>query len=66
MDVLDAIKGYTVGPSYMSFEENYKGKIKEGYLADFVVLSEDILSIRKDKIKQITVLSTYVDGVKKY
>lgn len=66
MNVLDAIKGYTTGPSYMSFEESYKGKIKEGYLADFVVLSEDILSIKKDKIKEISVLSTYVNGVRKY
>jgi predicted amidohydrolase YtcJ len=66
MDVLDALKCYTIGPSFMSFEENKKGKIKEGFYGDFVVLSEDITKIHKEAIKDIRILGTYVAGVKRY
>ncbi len=66
MDVFNAIKGYTVGPSFMCFEENFKGKIKEGYLADFVILSHDIISMDIEKIKEVSVISTYVNGERKY
>ncbi|KAB3539066.1 amidohydrolase [Alkaliphilus pronyensis] len=62
----EAIKIYTVGSSYASFEENYKGKIKEGHLADFIVLDRDISKISPLDIKNIKVKATYVGGVEKY
>lgn len=62
--VMDALKAYTTIPSYMSFDEEYKGKIKVNYLADFIILSQDITSVPKSKIKDIKVLETYVDGRK--
>ena len=43
--VEDAIKCYTLNSAYASFEENIKGSIEVGKLADLIVLSEDILSI---------------------
>lgn len=60
--VEDALKAFTLGSAYANFEENIKGSIRVGKLADFVVLSEDILSIEHDNIKDIQVLSTYVSG----
>jgi len=66
MSVLDALSCYTSGSSYMSFEEDFKGKIKEGYVADFVILSEDITKVSSEDIKEIRVLETYVDGIKRY
>jgi len=61
---LDALKAYTTGPSYMSFDEDIKGKIKANYLADFVVLSQDITAVPKNKIKETKILETYVNGIK--
>lgn len=58
----EAIELYTVGSSYATFEENIKGRIKEGYLADFIVLDRDIFEIEAKEIKDIKVLSTYVGG----
>ena len=47
LTVLEALKAYTLGSAFMSFEEDIKGSISNGKLADFVVLSEDILHIEK-------------------
>lgn len=60
--VIDALKAYTMGGSYMSFDEEVKGLIKIGHLADFVVLSQDITSISKLEIKNTKVLETYING----
>jgi len=50
----------------MSFEEDIKGSISIGKLADFTILSEDILNTERDKIKNIKVLETYVGGAKRF
>ncbi|MBO1914556.1 amidohydrolase family protein, partial [Microvirga sp. 3-52] len=51
IEVLEAIKAYTLNGAYASFDENVKGSIEVGKLADFVVLSDSILGSAKDKIK---------------
>jgi predicted amidohydrolase YtcJ len=66
LTVLEALKAYTLGSAFMSFEEDIKGSIAVGKLADFVVLSENILNTEKDNIKNISVLETYVGGIKKF
>lgn len=66
LTVIEALKAYTLGPAFMSFEEDIKGSISIGKLADFIVLSEDILHTEKHNIKNITVLETYVGGIKVY
>lgn len=57
-----AIYGFTMGSAYASFEDNIKGSIEEGKLADMVVISEDIYKVSTDKIKDIVVEMTIMDG----
>ena len=66
LTVIEALKAYTLGSAFMSFEEDIKGSISIGKLADFVVLSENILQTEKDNIKNIKVLETYVGGIKMF
>lgn len=64
LTALEALKAFTLGTCYMNFEENFKGSIAPNKLADFVLLSGDILNCSKDNIKKIKVLETYVGGRK--
>lgn len=64
LTVEEALKAFTLGSAYMNFEENIKGSIAPGKLADFAVLSHNILAVEPDSIKSIKVLETYVEGVK--
>lgn len=61
-DLLSAIRSHTYNNAYASFEEDIKGSIEEGKLADMVVLSEDILSCDPEHIKDIKVDMTMLDG----
>ncbi len=58
----EAIRGYTRGSAYLTFDENVKGSLEPGMLADLVVLSEDILTIDPDRILEIEVEATMVGG----
>jgi hypothetical protein len=58
----EAIDGYTYMSARMSGEEDRKGRLMPGMLADLVVLTEDIFSVPADEIKDITVAMTMVDG----
>ncbi|UCH65350.1 MAG: amidohydrolase [Ignavibacterium sp.] len=62
ISVEEAIKCYTLSAAYASFEEDIKGSIEVGKLADFVVLSDDILTIDPVKIKDVEVDMTVFDG----
>lgn len=62
--VEQALKGYTVNGAYASFEENIKGTLEPGKLADFAVLSDDITKMDPIKIREARVLQTYVGGKK--
>ncbi len=62
----EALAISTLNGAYASREENIKGSITEGKLADFVVLSDDPHTIGNEKIKDIKVVRTYVDGKKVY
>lgn len=59
---MDAIKTYTVDAAYCSCEEEVKGSIAPGKLADFVVLSQNPLQADLTTIKNIEVLETVVGG----
>ena len=45
MTRLEALKTYTINGAYAAFEENIKGSLEVGKLADIIVLSQDILNI---------------------
>lgn len=62
VDVSTAIDNYTIEGAYASFEELKKGRLKPGYLADLVVLSDDIFTIPFNQIKDVSVLKTMVNG----
>ncbi|PID82250.1 MAG: amidohydrolase [Clostridiales bacterium] len=62
MSVEDAVDAYTIESAYIEFKEDFKGRIKEGYLADFIVLDKDIFTIDKLDIPSIKVLMTVLDG----
>ena len=56
----------TIWAAYSNFEELEKGSIEERKFADFVILDEDIMEIQKDRIPNVKVLATYVNGEKVY
>jgi hypothetical protein len=58
----EAIRAYTLNTAYAGFEENIKGSLETGKLADFVILSENLLTMNSDGIKDVTVLMTVVGG----
>ncbi len=66
ISVQDALKGFTLNAAFASFEEDKKGSITMNKLADFVIISEDIYNVDSDKIKDIDILQTYMDGRKVY
>jgi len=62
ISVEQAVHAYTVGSAYAEFQEEKKGTIEVGKLADFVILSDDIFSIDRSKIRSVRVESTIVGG----
>lgn len=62
ISVEEAIKAYTIDAAYASFEEDIKGSIEVGKLADFVVLSEDIFDIHANEIGNVTIQKTVFNG----
>ena len=58
----EAVEAYTINPAFASHEENRKGSIEPGKLADLVVLSEDILSGSLEKMLSAKALYTIVGG----
>ena len=66
IDVYEALKAVTINAAYSYFEENEKGSIKEGKIADMIILSDNPLKISKDKIKDIKIYSTWKNGKEVY
>ena len=62
VSVAQALRICTVNGAYASFEENLKGSIMSGKLADFVLLAEDPHETDPDHIKEIEVVRTVVGG----
>ena len=66
IDVEDALRIYTKGSAYSTFDEESRGSISPGKLADFVVLSGDPTQVEKDRIHEIDVEQTFVGGERVY
>jgi predicted amidohydrolase YtcJ len=62
VDVITGLKAMTIWPAYHKFEEDRKGSLKIGKLADFVILSADPTAIDPETIDQIKVLETIKEG----
>ncbi len=63
ISVAEAIKAYTIGSAYAAFQEKDRGSLEIGKLADFVILSRDILAdSERDRIVETKVLETIVGG----
>ena len=62
ISVEEAIRGFTMGGAYAEFGEDVKGSIKEGKLADFVVLDRNILKGSPERIKDARVVMTILGG----
>ena len=62
----EALRSYTINAAYAAKEEDLKGSLTPGKLADVIVLSQDILTVPEDQIPETTVLWTIVGGQVKY
>ena len=58
----ETLKGMTIWAAYSNFEENEKGSIEVGKMADFIILNKDIMTVEAEKIPYIQVEETYVGG----
>ena len=62
LTVEEALKTYSLNSAYASFDEDKRGTIEAGKLADFTILSEDLFKIKPDEIRNVKVEMTIVDG----
>ena len=62
LTVMEALRGYTLYGAWLSFEEDRKGSIQPGKLADMIVLDQDILTVDPDHIMGINVEQTWLGG----
>jgi len=62
MPTADVIRGYTIWPAYASFEEQRKGTLAPGMLADIAVLASDVFARPPSKSTDVVVETTIFDG----
>jgi len=62
----EALKGMTIWAAYANFEDDRKGSIEAGKLADFVVLEQDLMTVPEEELRSIPVIGTYIGGEKVY
>jgi predicted amidohydrolase YtcJ len=59
---MEALKGMTIWAALGSFEENEKGTLEPGKMADFVILSNDILTVSEEALRHVYVMNTIING----
>ncbi|MBK9333918.1 MAG: amidohydrolase [Ignavibacteria bacterium] len=62
ISLMDAVRSYTVWPAYTSFEENIKGTIEAGKVADMIVISNDIFNSDSKELLNTKVIRTIING----
>ncbi len=60
----ETLRGMTIWAAFSNFEEHEKGSLEVGKLADFIMLDQDIMTVKTSDIPNIKVLATYVGGEK--
>jgi len=58
----EALKGMTIWAAYAAFEEEEKGSLEKGKYADFIVTNEDLMSIDINKVPELKVEKTFING----
>ena len=66
MTRIEALKSYTINGAYGAFEDEKKGTIEIGKVADFAVFSQNLITVPDDKILDTKVLYTIVNGKIEY
>ena len=61
-----ALKGMTLWAAYANFSEDQRGSIQPGKDADFILLDQNPLTCPVEKLSEIKVLKTFIDGEKVY
>ena len=56
----------TIWAARSNFEEQEKGSLETGKLADFIILDRDLMSVPASEILKISVQATYIGGEKVY
>ena len=62
----EALRGMTIWAAHANFEENEKGSIEPGKMADFILMDTDLMTAQEDKLPNLKVNATYLDGIKVY
>lgn len=62
----EALRGMTIWAAYANFEEQEKGSLEKGKLADFIILDTDLMSCPAGDLLKAKVLATYINGEKVY
>jgi len=66
MSRMEALRSYTINAAYAGFDENIKGSLVPGKLADVTVFSKDLMTIPEDEIPSTKILYTIVGGTVQY
>ena len=66
ISVEQALKCYTANNAFAGLHENKTGQLKAGMLADFIVVSENLLTIPPEQIAAVKVLRTVINGREVY
>jgi len=66
ISIEQALTLYTRNGAYAGFEEDRKGALEPGKLADFIVVDRDVLNVPADELKDVKVLQTFIGGQSVY